>query len=250
MPKVSIIMPSYNSEKYIEKAIKSVFLQTFVDWELIIIDDNSKDDTLEVVKRLKTNRVIVLKNEKNMGAGCSRNKAIDIATGRYIAFLDSDDIWEKEKLEKQIDFMKKSDISFSFSSYERISEESEKTLKTLNLPSKVDYNTILKNIIILLSTVIIDTKKIDKELLKMPNIKTSEEVVMYFNVLKNNVIAYGLDESLIKYRVRKKSLSSNKFKNMFQLLKIYKEYEHLNIWQRIKNIVLYATNATIKRIHL
>ncbi len=250
MPKVSIIMPAYNSEKFIEKGIKGVLSQTFKDWELIIVDDSSTDNTLKIVDKLKNNKFVVIKNKKNLGAAYSRNIALDIAQGRYIAFIDSDDIWKKEKLEKQIDFMEKNDISFSFSGYQRIAEDDEKVIKTVHVPDKVNYKMILKNIIILLSTVIIDTKKIDKELLKMPNIKSGEDAAMYFKVLREGILAYGLDESLIKYRVRKKSLSSNKFKNFFRLLKIYKEYEHLNILQISKNITMYAINATKKRIHL
>ena len=214
MPKVSIIMPVYNSEKYVQKTIKSVFSQSFKDWELIIVDDNSKDDTLKVINKLKTNKLTVLKNKKNMGASYSRNTALTIAKGRYIAFLDSDDIWEKEKLEKQLNFMKEKDIAFSFSSYKRV-DEKDRIIRIVDAPEKVNFSYLLKNVVIQISTVVLDTAKINKELIKMPSIKTSEDTAMYLELLNNLEYAYGYPECLAKYTARKHSLSSNKILNTF-----------------------------------
>lgn len=247
MEKVSIILPVYNSEKYIEETIKSVLNQTYTNWELIIVDDCSKDNSLKIVEQLKTEQFRIIKNKENSGVALSRNKAIEKAQGKYIAFIDSDDLWEKEKLEKQLKFMEERNIVFSFSSYKRIKENGNIITK-VNVPNKIDYKELLKNTIILTSTVIIDTEKISKDLIKMPKLKLSEDTAMFLNILRNGYTAYGLEEYLIKYRVRKKSLSSNKLKSMHSLWKVYKNQEKLNFFERVKNILGYIKNATKKRI--
>lgn len=247
MEKVSIILPVYNSEKYIEETIKSILKQTFKDWKLIIIDDASNDNSLKIIEQLKTEQFIIIKNKENCGAAVSRNKAIELAKGRYIAFIDSDDVWEKKKLEKQIKFMEEKEIAFSFSSYERIKGNGN-LITNVNVPSKITYNELLKNTIIITSTVIIDTKKISKELIKMPNIKCTEDTAMFLNILRNGYIAYGIDDYLIKYRVHRNSLCSNKFKSMRSLWKVYKYQEKLSLFNRIKNFLGYIKNAIKKRL--
>ena len=246
MPKVSIIMPVYNSGKYVEKTIKSVLSQTFKDWELIIVDDYSKDNTLKVINKLKTNKFKILKNDKNYGAAYSRNYALNEAKGRYIAFLDSDDIWEKEKLEKQLNFMKEKEIAFSFSSYKRV-DEKDKVIRIVDAPEKVNYEFLLKNVIIQTSTVIIDTLKIDKEFIKMPNIKTSEDTAMYLQLLKKQEFAYGYPECLAKYTARKHSLSSNKVLNTLRFNKVLKKH-NISLKNRCKNVFEHVKNAIFRMI--
>lgn len=247
MAEVSIILPVYNSEKYIKNTINSILNQTYQDYELLIIDDASTDNSLNIVNELKNDKFIILKNEKNKGVAFSRNKGINKAKGRFIAFIDSDDIWEKEKLEKQIKFMKDKDIAFSFTSYKRIKEDGEE-ITNVNAPYEVDYEELLKNTIILNSTIMLDTLKIDKDLIQMPEIRITEDTAMYLKILRNGCKAYGLNEILLKYTVRNKSLSSNKFKSMLSLWKVYKNYEHIGFLGRVKNISSYARNAIKKRI--
>ena len=164
MSKVSIILPVYNSEKFVAKTINSILNQTFTDWELIVIDDFSKDRSLKVIEELKNDKFIILKNDQNRGAAYSRNRGINVASGRFIAFVDSDDIWRKDKLEKQIKFMEDNEIGFSFTSYERVRENGE-LLTRVNVPMEIKYDELLKNTIILNSTVVFDTKNIDKNLI-------------------------------------------------------------------------------------
>ena len=135
--KVSIITPSYNTARFIEETINSVLNQTYTDWELIIVDDCSKDNTDEVVAKYTDDRIIYIKNEKNSGAAVSRNRALREATGRWIAFLDSDDLWEKDKLQKQIDFMEKNGYAFSYTAYRKINEDSEPIGGAIRGPKKV-----------------------------------------------------------------------------------------------------------------
>ena len=155
---VSIITPSYNSSRFIEECVNSVLLQSYSNWELLIVDDcsdhNSKELLLILEKKDERIRVTFLDN--NIGAAKARNIAIRSAKGRYIAFLDSDDIWEKSKLEKQIKFMKKEDIAFSFTSYTPISEDGSVSFAEINTPNKIDYFGYLKNTIIGCLTVVID----------------------------------------------------------------------------------------------
>ena len=247
MPKVSIIMPVYNSEKYLEEAIQSVLKQTYTDWELIIVEDASKDKSLEIINRLKNEQFRILKNEKNVGAAECRNQAMKLACGEYLAFLDSDDVWQEDKLEKQLKFMKEMDCVFSFTSYMRMTEKGKIT-RMVEVPDKVTYSDFLKNAIILNSTVMVNRKKINQELLEMPNFKTCEDVAMFLKILRNGYVAEGLPEFLTKYRVRKHSLSSNKCANMRTLWKIYKNNENISFPKRCLNITKYMTNAVRKRI--
>jgi len=243
---VSIIMPVYNSEKYIGKAINSIINQTYADWELIVINDASEDKSLKIIEGYLDKRIKIIKNEVNMGVAISRNKGIQIASGRYIAFIDSDDCWKKNKLEKQINFMEKENIAFSFSAYERI--KFGKKVKIVKVPVVVDYNEILKNTIILNSTVVLDTFKINKDIINMPNLKVGEDNATWFKILRNGIKAYGYNEVLTEYNIRKKSLSSNKIKNVIQMWQTYKQNEKLSFFKRITDLIMYIYNAIIKRI--
>ena len=134
---VSIIMPSYNTGKFIQETIDSVINQTYDNWELIIVDDCSSDNTDEIVKSIKDDRIFYLKNKKNSGAAVSRNKALKMAKGKWIAFLDSDDLWKKDKLEKQIKFMKNNNYHFSYTNYVEIDENDAKTGTKVTGPKKI-----------------------------------------------------------------------------------------------------------------
>ena len=148
-PLVSIITPLYNSEKYIAETIEFVLAQTYSNWEMIIVDDCSKDNGVEIVEkyREKDKRIKLYQNEINKGVSYTRNRAIDIAQGKYIAFLDSDDLWKKEKLEKQINFMEQNNIVLSYTAYEKINEDGSKRGE-IRVPEKLDYKELLKNCLI------------------------------------------------------------------------------------------------------
>ena len=134
---VSIIMPSYNTGKFIGETINSVIDQTYINWELIIVDDCSSDNTDEIIKNIKDSRIVYLKNEKNMGAAVSRNRALREAKGKWIAFLDSDDLWKENKLEKQIKFMKDNNYYFSYTNYIEIDENGNQNGKKITGPKRI-----------------------------------------------------------------------------------------------------------------
>lgn len=247
---VSIIMPIYNCEKYVAKAIKSVQLQTYTNWELIIINDNSTDNGIDKIKeQIKSikDKVILINLEENRGAANARNIAIDKACGRYIAYLDADDLWEKEKLCKQIKFMQKNNVAFSYTSYTRITEKGT-LVKTVTVPAKTNYKNLLKNTIMLTSTIIIDTKMISKEKIKMPNLKITEDTQTWLNILKSGVVAYGLSENLAQYRQRKNSTSSNKIKSIKGMWKVYRKYQKMSIGKSLYYTMFHIINAIKKRI--
>ena len=184
MPKVSIITPSYNSELFISETILSIQSQTFTDWELIITDDCSSDDTVRIIKSFikKDDRIRLYILKSNQGAGVARNHSIKMAKGRYIAFCDSDDQWKESKLRKQIDFMITNDLSFTYSSYDVIDEENNK-LKSIYSPTKLSYIEMLRNNYVGCLTAIYDQDKIGK--IYILYVKDSQEEKWLNSSVKN-----------------------------------------------------------------
>ena len=164
---VSIIVPVYNSEKFIEDTINTVKQQTYKNWELILVNDCSTDKSKEIIEEYikKDEKMKLINLEKNSGAAIARNTGIEKAKGRYIAFLDADDLWNKEKLEKQIKFMKDNDYKFTFTGYEFADENGRGNGKIVKVPEKINYKKALKNTTIWTSTVMFDIKKLNKELI-------------------------------------------------------------------------------------
>ena len=240
---VSIIMPSYNSSKFIEKSINSVLNQTYQNWELIIVDDNSKDNSLEIIKSFKDSRIKSFHNGRNLGAARSRNRAIKKAKGRYIAFLDSDDLWKEDKLEKQISFMQKNSIDFSYSAYDLIDEE-DKLLGSFTPPKKVNYKDLLKTCSIGCLTAIYDTKNFGK--VYMPDIPKGQDYGLWLKILKKIEFAYSFDEPLAIYRIRKKSISSNKLKAIKHQWNIYRNLEKLSHFSSFYYLLHYGYNGIKK----
>lgn len=248
MDYIDIIMPVYNCRKYIKYAIESVKKQTYRNWKLIIINDKSTDDTYkEIIKNIEEIRekVLVIDNMKHMGVAKSRNLGIQESRNRYIAFLDADDIWQENKLEKQISFMEKNEYAFTYTSYEYLKNENQKKVKIF--PASLSYKQALGNTFILTSTVIIDSMKIDKEKIKMPNVE-SEDTATWWKILRAGNIAYGLKENLTTYRVSKSGLSANKFINIKRTWRLYRRQEDLKFINALYYFTKYIFNATIKRI--
>lgn len=248
MNKVSIIMPSYNAAKFIAASIQSVIEQTYNNWELLITDDCSKDDTVKIVEQFleKDNRIKLFSTGKNSGPACARNKSLENATGKYIAFLDSDDIWGSNKLETQLKFMIEKNIAFSFSSYSVMKEDGTPTGNTINVPKVIGYHGYLRNTIIGCLTVIIDREKTGDFI--MPNIKTSEDMALWLNIMKRGFKAWGLQIPLAQYRVVSNSLTSKKWKEAKYVWKVYREIEHINPIYSTICFVGYVINAIIKRL--
>lgn len=225
---VSIIMPTYNSGEYIGRALDSVLKQTYHNWELLIVDDCSTDNTEEVVRlyMLEESRIKYHRLEKNSGAAIARNTAVTLATGRYIAFLDSDDLWYPEKLSKQIAFMKTHNYTFTCTSYTKIDENDRYLNKTINAVVESDYEGILKrnpgN-----STIIYDAEVLGKFII--PDIRKRNDYVMWLQVIKKAKLLHGLTEPLGSHRVRSGSLSRKKVNLVGYHWKVYREIEQLSI---------------------
>mgnify|MGYP003385841264 CR=1 FL=1 len=246
--KVSIITPSYNSSRFIEVTIQSVIKQTYTDWEMVIVDDCSKDNSVDIIQAyvLKDDRIKLLINSKNKGAAESRNEALRLASGKYIAFLDSDDTWYSHKLEKQIQFMKGGDHEFTFSAYDIMSEEGNRLGKSVNVPKEIVYNQYLKNTIIGCLTVIINKEKVGY--FEMPNIKSSHDMALWLMIMKRGFSAFGLNEVLSTYRLVNTSNSANKIKAAKDVWKVYREIESLSLLKSMYCFLNYAFNAICKRI--
>ena len=206
---VSIITPTFNSAEFISDTIKSIQSQTFSNWELIITDDCSSDNTIEIIKSFSKNdtRIKLFILEKNCGAGIARNNSIKIAKGRFIAFCDSDDQWKSEKLQKQVDFLIHNNLVFTYSSYDVIDEENC-FLKKVVAPSEINYKKMLNNNYVGCLTAIYDTEKLGK--IYMSNLRKRQDWVLWLKIIKIIGNTRGLNESLAIYRDRSKSESSNK----------------------------------------
>jgi len=244
---VSIITPCYNSEKFLDECISSVLNQSYQNWEMLIVDDNSSDNSCALINSYskRDDRIKPLFLNENLGPAMARNNAITNAKGKYIAFLDSDDIWLPEKLELQINFMKKNNYSFVFSSYSVISDDG-KPKYTISVPEKITYKRYLKNTIIGCLTVMLDKEKFKN--IKMPNLRSSHDMATWLNLLKECGCAYGIQQKLAIYRDHKSSNTSNKFKAAYDVWNVYREHEKLNLLYSIYNFVIYAINALRKRL--
>lgn len=245
---VSIITPAYNASKYIHECVSSVFAQSYTNWEMIIVDDFSTDNTKDIIRRLseKDQRIKYIFLKNNVGVSEARNYAIKKAKGKFIAFLDSDDIWMSSKLEKQILFMQEHHIAFSFTGYQIISEDGQKMRNVIKAPKKMTYSSYLKNTIIGCLTVVIDVEKTGE--LLMPKLRVSEDMALWLQLLKNGFFAYGLNDILAKYRDTSDSLSADKFKAVKDVWKVYRKIEKLSLIYSIWCFIHYAFNAMKKRI--
>lgn len=250
--KVTIVTPSWNSEKYIEHTICSVQNQTYQNWEMIIVDDCSIDNTVEIIERIAMHdaRVKVLQQPQNGGAAKARNRSMLEGTGRFIAYLDADDIWKPDKLEKQVEFMLKNKCGFSCTSYEVIDDDGKPKNKHIHMLPEVDYVGFLTNNLLQTIGIMIDTSIIDKKYLVMPDIRRRQDAATWLQILKAGFKCYGLDEILAEYRRADNSLSSNKFKAVKGIWSLYRDIEHLSLPFSCYCFVRYAFLAVWKRIYL
>lgn len=234
-PRVSIISPSYNSEKFIVYTIDSVISQSYKDWEMIIVDDCSTDNTTIIVenyiKKYPEFSIELIKNNSNLGPALTRNRAIEKAKGRFIAFLDTDDLWKPNKLEVQLNFMLENNYKFTCSYFSQIDENGEFLKDTKKIPFSVTYNDLLTSNTVGCLTAIYDTDYFGKIL--MDNIKKRQDFALWLKLLKKIDFVYCCPQILAEYRLRKNSVSSNKFKLIKFHWFIYKDIEKLGILKSI-----------------
>jgi len=245
---ISIVIPVYNAEKFIEETVTSVMNQTCQEWELLLVNDGSKDGSKALIEMLAMREPRIRAfHLTGGGAAKARNTGTEHAKGRYLTFLDADDLWEPDKLEKELAFLRQRDAAFVFTGYEFADENGKGTGKVVRVPETLSYREALKNTTIFTSTVMFDMKKTGRELLYMPQIK-SEDTALWWKVIRSGFTAYGLDENLVKYRRSGKTLSSNKLEAIRRIWNLYRKAEGLSLAKSCYYFVFWAYNAVIRRI--
>ena len=245
---VSVITPVYNASRYLELTVESAALQTYKEIEIVLVDDCSTDNSIEIISKLKRKypNIVFHLQPKNMGAGVARNTALEIASGRYVAFLDADDIWKPDKTSRQIELMKAKNASMSYTAIEMIDELGRVIKEKRNVRNQIDYIFLLHNTMIATSTVIIDRNKMGD--FRMPIRRGGQDYATWLKLLRNGDIAVGIDEALEQYRVSAGSLSSNKFKSIKQVWEIQTQDEGINKISALWHVLCFTINALKKYI--
>ncbi|MCM1257605.1 MAG: glycosyltransferase [Roseburia sp.] len=243
---VSVITPVYNAEKYIGKTIESILSQTYQDIELILVDDCSTDNSEKIIKKYckKNSNIVYFKQKTNRGAAVARNTALKIAKGRYVAFLDSDDIWYPEKTKKQLELMLEKESPFSYTAIEMINDQGNLVKSKRNVRTSIDYKYLLHNTMIATSSVIIDRNVLGD--FQMPLRRGGQDYATWLMLLREGIIARGINEALVQYRLSNNSLSSNKFKSIQQVWQIQTENESISRPKAVLNVFCFGVNALKK----
>lgn len=269
---VSIVVPVYRAAAYIADTIGMVFSQTYGRWELLLVDDCSGDGSVEAIEKAllayehhpvaaaaentghiveylcgEGKKVFLICKNKNEGAAAARNTGMALAGGQYIAFLDADDIWVSDKLEKQISFMEEKRAGFAFSAYEFGDESARPTGRIVHVPETLTYKKALSRTVIFTTTVVLDRNVIPDELMRMPEVE-SEDTATWWQILRAGYTACGLDEVLAVYRRPSQSLSSNKLKAVKRIWNLYRRQEKLSVPSSLFYFVFWAYRATMRRI--
>ena len=245
-PLISIIIPYYKKKKFFQKTIKSVLKQTYKNFEIILIYDDVDKTELPFVKFIlrKVKNVKIIINKKNLGAGYSRNIGIKKSNSRLIAFLDSDDTWHKDKLKKQIKFMKMKKVDFSFTDYSII-DKKEKKVKIIKAPKIITYRNLLFSCDIGLSTVVINSRLLKKE--KFPNLKTKEDYLLWIKLSKKKIKMLGINETLASWRQTNNSLSSSIIQKLKDAFLVYNHHLKFNFLKSLILVFLLSINSLTKK---
>lgn len=246
---ISIIIPVYNAEQYIEDTIQTIQKQTYSKWEAIFIDDASTDKSNQIIREyvMQDSRMHLITLQENKGPAIARNKGLEIAKGRYICFLDADDLWAENKLEVQITYMQKYRYAFTYTAFEFADKEGKRSGKMVRVQEVLTYKEALKDIRILTIAVMLDRKQIPKADITMPNL-FNEDVATWWKILKTGKIAYGINEPLVFYRRTGKTRAANKVKSAVGRWKLYRKQEGLSLRKTIYYFTYYCINGIKKRI--
>ena len=241
---VSIITPCYNSEKYIADTYNSIKSQSYKNWEWIIVDDCSSDKSVEIIKSFNDNRIKLIIQSKNQGAAHARNLALNKAQGRFITFLDSDDLWLPNFLETTINYLIENNEELVYSSYKRVDENLKPLLTDFIAVDKVDRNRILYNCPIPMLTSVYDSKRIGK--IPVPDVELREDHAMWIDLLGRIKYARAINESLAIYRIRNNSVSRNKLRIAKKQYDVYRYYLKMNIFKSSYYTFFWAMNGLKK----
>ena len=248
---VSIITPTFNSEKFIAETIQSVKSQTYENWEMIIVDDCSSDETFSIISNFSKNdnRIKIHQLKNNSGAGVARNEGVNLATGRFISFLDSDDLWKPSKLKKQVEFLISNNLPLTFSFYELINEGGKPLNEIVKCPKKLHYFQLFFCNYVGNLTGIYDVTYFGK--INISSIRKRQDWVMWLSILKKTKIAVPIPESLAYYRVRVNSISASKYDLLKHNFSVYRNYHKLNIVMSILCMIGFLfTQITIKPFYI
>ncbi|SHJ72736.1 teichuronic acid biosynthesis glycosyltransferase TuaG [Dethiosulfatibacter aminovorans DSM 17477] len=242
-PLVSIVIPMYNCKKFIFDTVQSILDQTYNEYEAILVDDMSTDGTVDFIRQHidSDDRFSIIESVSNDGAAASRNKGIEAARGKYIAFLDSDDIWHEDKLERQAEFMEKNGFAFTYTNYVKVDEEGDDLNQKVESPESVDYKKMLRANFIGCSTVMFNQEMLGKVF--MPPIRKRQDYGMWLEILKRTDCGHCLEEYLMKYRVRTDSVSSNKLALVKYNWSLFREIEGLGF---VKSLICLISNIFYK----
>lgn len=246
-PLVTVVTPTYNSSKYITATVNSVIAQSETNWEMIVVDDCSCDDTRDVVLAIAASdrRVRLIEMDTNEGAAVARNTAIYAARGRYISFLDADDLWRPHKLQTQLAFMQKHEADLSFTAYEIIDDDGH-LIGDSTVPERVTYEQLLRSNVIGCQTAIYDTKRLG--LVEMPLIRKRQDFGLWLKILRRTQYAYGLQEKLSCYRLRPGSISYNKISTIKYTWQLYREFEDMSRHRTAYYISSHLSKALLRRL--
>lgn len=243
IPAVCVIMPAYNSGATLGESIQSVVSQSFTDWELLVIDDCSIEELQPIVEGFHDSRIHYIRLSENSGVAAARNRGIQEAKGRYIAFLDSDDLWLPEKLEKQLQFMEKNGYAFTYTWYQQFCHDTHDLGNIVKTKNKVNYAELLKGNDIGCLTVMLDRLQIEE--IAMPA-QRHEDYITWLNILKQGWTAYSLPLVLAEYRKGKETLTSNKWKSLLWTWKVYRDSQHLSLIRSGYCMAFYICNGLLK----
>lgn len=241
---VSIITPVYNASKYIREMIDSVLSQTYKNIEFILINDCSTDNSVDIINSYNDSRIRLINNINNLGAALSRNRGIEMAKGRFLAFIDSDDVWESNKLELQVRTLNNTDYVISYTGIQMINDNGE-FIKNQNVPAEMTYKKLLRNTAISTSSVVIDRNKVTVPIV-MPNRKTGEDYALWLSILRKCGNAKGETDYLLKYRKTKNSLSKNRFDSFGDLWYGQHVLNRISVLHFMFNYTIFAVNAIKK----
>lgn len=246
---VSIIVPVYNAKRFIAETIFHVQNQTYVQWELLLVDDCSTDGSRELIRQKsgEDKRIRLIEQKVNGGAAKARNRGIQEACGQYICFLDADDIWLPDKLMVELEYIQKTQAGFVFMGYEFADVSGEGLGKVVHVPQRITYRQALKNTTIFTSTVMIDRNQIPDEDICMPDI-ASEDTATWWRILKKHGAGYGIDENLVRYRRSADTLSSNKLTAVRRIWNLYRRQEQLSVMRSAYYMCFWAFRAVLRRI--
>lgn len=244
MPEVSIITPVFNSSKFLEETIASVLNQTFTDWEWMITDDKSTDNSVEIIQKINDSRIQLILSDKNGGAGHARNLSLKQASGRFITFLDADDFWEPNFLEEMIWFMKKENTELAYSNYARCDANLNPVIDDFKADKPVTFDNLLKTCRLSLLSSMYDSQKVGKEY--FPEGSKREDHVMWLNLLKKIPVGKPLPKTMAKYRMHQSSISRKKSNIVKDQYLVYKDYMKFSTLKSIYYTANWAVNGFMK----